>query len=245
MSTTALGQDERLPLYQRLRDEMLGKIAAGEWLPGEAIPTEAELTRHYGVAVGTVRKAVETLVAEGLLLRAQGRGTFVRRPNFDGSLFRFFRQVSASGQSQVPQSRILDCRQVPAGAAVSQALKLGEGEPCVFLQRLRLIDGRPLFHERIWLPASRFSALLDIAADHFPQLLYPFYEQHCGQRIASAQETLTVSAADAELAAILDVAEASPSVVIERTALGYDRTPLEYRLSRAAAENFRYQVEIS
>ncbi len=62
MSTTALGQDERLPLYQRLRDEMLGKIAAGEWLPGEAIPTEAELTRQYGVAIGTVRKAVETLV---------------------------------------------------------------------------------------------------------------------------------------------------------------------------------------
>ena len=63
--------------------------------------------------------------------------------------------------------------------------------------------------------------------------------------IASAQETLTVSAADAELAAVLGVAEASPSVIIERTALGYDRTPLEYRLSRAAAENFRYQVEIS
>ena len=144
MSTTALGQDERLPLYQRLRDEMLGKIAAGEWLPGEAIPTEAELTRHYGVAVGTVRKAVETLVAEGLLLRAQGRGTFVRRPNFDGSLFRFFRQVNASGQSQVPQSRILDCRQVPADAAASQALKLSEGAPCIFLQRLRLIEpGKP------------------------------------------------------------------------------------------------------
>lgn len=245
MSTTALGQDERLPLYQRLRDEMLGKIAAGEWLPGEAIPTEAELTRQYGVAVGTVRKAVETLVAEGLLLRAQGRGTFVRRPNFDGSLFRFFRQVSANGQPQVPQSRILECRLEPVDAAARQALQLAEGERCVFLQRLRLIDGRPLFHERIWLPASRFGALLDLAPEDFPPLLYPLYEQHCGQRIASAKETLTVSAADAELAAILDVAEASPSVVIERTALGYDRTPLEYRLSRAAAENFRYQVEIS
>ncbi|TNF16444.1 MAG: GntR family transcriptional regulator [Pseudomonadales bacterium] len=245
MSSTALGHDERLPLYQRLRDEMLAKIAAGEWLPGEAIPTEAELTRQYGVAVGTVRKAVETLVAEGLLLRAQGRGTFVRRPNFDGSLFRFFRQVSASGQPQVPESRILDCRLASADAAAGQALKLADGEQCVHLQRLRLIDGRPLFHERIWLPASRFEALLDVAPADFPQLLYPFYEQHCGQRIASAQETLTVSAADDELAATLDVACGSPAVAIERTALGYDRTPLEYRLSRAAAENFRYQVDIS
>ncbi|MGG2397783.1 GntR family transcriptional regulator [Pseudomonas sp. SH1-B] len=245
MSSAPLGHDERLPLYQRLRDEMLEKIAAGEWLPGEAIPTEAELTRQYGVAVGTVRKAVETLVAEGLLLRAQGRGTFVRRPNFDGSLFRFFRQVSASGKPQVPQSRILECRMEPATEAIRQALKLADGEQCIHLQRLRLIDGRPLFHELIWLPASRFGALLDVAPEDFEQLLYPFYEQHCGQRIASAQETLTVSAADAELAATLDVAPGSPSVVIERTALGYDRKPLEYRLSRAAAENFRYQVDIN
>ena len=82
--------DERLPLYQRLRDEMLEKITLGEWHPDEAIPPESELTRTYGVAVGTVRKAVETLVAEGLLERNQGRGTFVRRPSFDASLFRFF-----------------------------------------------------------------------------------------------------------------------------------------------------------
>ncbi|MGP0174954.1 GntR family transcriptional regulator [Pseudomonas sp. NCHU5208] len=245
MSVTPLGQDERLPLYQRLRDEMLAKIAAGQWLPGEAIPTEAELTRQYGVAVGTVRKAVETLVAEGLLVRAQGRGTFVRRPNFDGSLFRFFRQVSASGLTQVPLSRILDCQRAPADEAARQALQLAEGEICFHLHRLRLVEGRPLFYERIWLPASRFTALQDIAPEDFPQLLYPFYEERCGQRIASAQETLTVSAADASLAARLDVVEGSPTVVIERIALGYDRTPLEYRLSQAAAENFRYQVEIS
>ncbi len=245
MGPTLLGQDERLPLYQRLRDEMLAKIAAGEWLPGEAIPTEAELTRQYGVAVGTVRKAVETLVAEGLLLRAQGRGTFVRRPNFDGSLFRFFRQVSASGQSQIPQSRILVSRLEPATETARVALQLQPGEHCLYLERLRLIEGRPMFHERIWLPASRFSALQSIAPGDFPPLLYPFYEQQCGQRIASAQETLTVASADETLAATLGVALGSPVVVIARTALGYDRTPLEYRMSRAAAENFRYQVEIS
>jgi GntR family transcriptional regulator len=245
MSPPPLGQDERLPLYQRLRDEMLAKIAAGEWLPGEAIPTEAELTRQYGVAVGTVRKAVETLVAEGLLLRAQGRGTFVRRPNFDGSLFRFFRQVSANGQPQIPQSRILVSRLEPVEEAVRAALQLQAGEHCLYLERLRLIEGRPICHECIWLPASRFSALQAIAPGDFPPLLYPFYEQQCGQRIASAQETLTVSSADDTLAATLGVTTGSPVVVIARTALGYDRTPLEYRMSRAAAENFRYQVEIS
>ena len=107
MNTPTLGYDERLPLYQRLREEMLAKISAGEWTPGAPIPTEAELTRHYGVAIGTVRKAVDTLVNEGLLLRSQGRGTFLRRPNFETSLARFFRQVNAGGGRETPTSRIV------------------------------------------------------------------------------------------------------------------------------------------
>jgi GntR family transcriptional regulator len=83
--------DERLPLYQRLRDDLLRRIAEGEWSPGDAIPTEAELTHTYELATGTVRKAIDMLVAEGVLTRSQGKGTYVRRPNFNTSLFRFFR----------------------------------------------------------------------------------------------------------------------------------------------------------
>lgn len=240
-----LGHDERLPLYQRLRDELQEKIAAGQWLPGEAIPTEAELTRQYGVAIGTVRKAIDSLVSDGLLLRAQGRGTFVRRPNFDGSLFRFFRQVNANGEAWMPQGRILACKLVEPDANVRQVLQLGDDERCVYLERLRLIDDKPLFHERIWLPASRFGVLLETALADFPPLLYPFYEQQCGQRVASARETLSIASADAELAGILEVDAGGPVAVIERIALGYDRRPLEYRLSRAAAGSFRYQVEIN
>lgn len=245
MAPTLLQHDERLPLYQRLRDEMLEKIASGQWLPGETIPTEAELTRQYGVAVGTVRKAVETLVAEGLLLRAQGRGTFVRRPNFDGSLFRFFRQVGDGDQAVVPQSRILSCARVTPSDTVRQALALGEAAACVYLERIRLVDGKPLFHERIWLPLEPFEHLLEVQLQDFPALLYPFYETHCGQRVASAKETLSVASADAQLAGTLQVEEHSPVVVIERTALGYDRRPLEYRLSQAAGSSFRYHIQIS
>lgn len=245
MNPIHFGHDERLPLYQRLRDEMLAKITVGQWLPGDAIPTEAELTRQYGVAVGTVRKAVDTLVGEGLLVRAQGRGTFVRRPNFDGSLFRFFRQVNSSGQSQIPQSLILTRTQQIPDAHVRQALNLAEHVPTIRLERLRLMEGRPLFHEQIWLPLTPFSTLLEIDLGDFGPLLYPFYEEHCGMRVASARETLTVTSADEELAGILEVAAQSPVVVVERVALGYDRQPLEYRLSRGAAETFRYQVDIS
>ncbi len=245
MNAPTLGFDERLPLYQRLREEMLAKIAAGEWTPGAPIPTEAELTRLYGVAIGTVRKAVDTLVNEGLLLRSQGRGTFVRRPNFDASLARFFRQVNASGGREIPASRILARTVQEPSPTVAAALELNAGEQVIHLERLRTVEGRTLFHEEIWLPATRFGALLDIDTEDFGELLYPFYEKQCGQCIASARETLTVGAADSAMANILAIDEGAPVVSIERTALGYDRSPLEYRLSRAAAEGFRYQIDIS
>ncbi|MFL9812225.1 GntR family transcriptional regulator [Stutzerimonas sp. VN223-3] len=245
MNAPTLGYDERLPLYQRLREEMLAKIAAGEWTPGAPIPTEAELTRLYGVAIGTVRKAVDTLVNEGLLLRSQGRGTFVRRPNFDASLARFFRQVNASGGREIPTSRILSKALQKPSPTVATALELNDGEQIVRMERLRMVEGRTLFHEEIWLPATRFGALLEIESESFGELLYPFYEKQCGQCIASAKETLTVGAADSTMAKVLSIKEGAPMVMIERTALGYDRCPLEYRMSRAAAEGFRYQIDIS
>lgn len=244
MKPSTLGYDQRLPLYQRLREEMLAKIAAGEWSPGAPIPTEAELTKLYGVAIGTVRKAVDTLVSEGLLLRSQGRGTFVRRPNFDASLARFFRQVNASGGREIPSSRILSKQLQKPSKAVAKALALKSGEQVLRMERLRVIDDRTLFHEEIWLPASRFIVLLDIDSTTFGDLLYPFYEKQCGQCIASARETLTVGSADAEVARTLSIEPGNPIVIIERTALGYDRSPLEYRLSRAAANNFHYQIDI-
>jgi GntR family transcriptional regulator len=245
MTTPSLGYDERLPLYQRLREEMLAKIAAGEWSPGTAIPTEAELTKLYGVAVGTVRKAVDTLVNEGLLVRSQGRGTFVRRPNFDASLARFFRQVNATGGREIPTSRIIAKKLQKPAKPVKDALRLGSDERVIRMERLRIVDDRTLFHEEIWLPASRFLPLMDIESQSFGDLLYPLYESHCGQCVASALETLTVGAADKNVSLHLAIPEGSPVVTIERTALGYDRSPLEYRFSRAAAEGFRYQIEIS
>ena len=107
------------------------------------------------------------------------------------------------------------------------------------------MNGRSVFKEEIWLPESRFAPLLDVAPEAFGNLLYPFSEMQCGQLIASAKETLTVAAADAEIAETLEIHKGAPIVVIERVALGYDRTPLEYRVSRGSADGFRYQIDIS
>ncbi|MCE3028670.1 GntR family transcriptional regulator [Salinicola sp. DM10] len=245
MRTSSLQTDERLPLYQRLRDDMLSRIASGEWAPGIAIPTEAELTKQYGVAVGTLRKAVDTLVQDGLMERSQGRGTFIRRPNFQGSLFRFFRQVDALGERQVPTSRILSRTRTQASESVALALELPPGSEVIKLERLRQIGGSNVSREEIWLPAARFAGLMSVDPEAFENLLYPFYESQCGQLVASARETLTVETADAPTAKALEIAQGAPVVNIERLALGYDGTPLEFRRTLGNAETFRYQVDIT
>ncbi|AEG71119.1 GntR family transcriptional regulator [Ralstonia solanacearum] len=236
--------DLRLPRYQQLRDDLAAQIARQQWRPGDAIPTEAELAKLYNVAVGTVRKAVDVLVAEGLLERFQGRGTFVRRASFASSLFRFFRFQNARGERRVPESRILKRDVLDAPSAPAAGLQIETGAPVIRLTRLRLLDGAPLLAEEIWLPYDRFEALATLELDAFGDLLYPLYETQCGQIVASAEETLTAEAVNATYARLLRIQAGDPVMVIERVARGYDRVPLEWRRSRGAAAHFRYHVDI-
>jgi GntR family transcriptional regulator len=235
--------DERLPLYQRLRDDMRSDIGR-RWRPGDAIPPEAELAKKYGVALGTMRKALDLLVTDGLLERFQGRGTFVRRANFNASLFRFFRFQSVEGERRIPESRIIRRQVLRAPSAVAQSLRLVERTEVIRLNRLRFVDEAPVLLEDIWLPKAKFEALLRIETIAYGNLLYPMYEKHCGQIVASAEETLTVEALDGADAKLMRMRSGSPVIVIERTAFDFDRVPIEWRRSRGPAHQYRYHVEI-
>ena len=240
----ALSSDTRLPLYQRLRDHLAQQIANNRWRPGDAIPTEAALSSEYQLSTGTVRKAVDVLVNEGILERQQGRGTFVRRPQFQSSLFRFFRFQTTTGERQVPESRILSIEPVAVPTSVAQALGLPADAPVIRIARVRLLDLQPVLAETIWLPHARFQALLDINLAQEGPLLYPIYEKVCGQVVAYAEETLTAESVDEVHARLLQVPVNSPVVVIERLARDYAGTPLEWRRSRGNAEHFRYSIDI-
>jgi GntR family transcriptional regulator len=245
MTVTTLPQpDLRLPLYQRLRDEIALQIARNVWRSGEPIPTEAELAATHRVAIGTVRKAIDALVADGLVERQQGRGTFVRRPRFDRSLFRFFRHLGPDGTQAVPEGRIHAREARPAPEAVRNALGLdGRGE-AIRLLRTRLLGGRPILSEAIWLPAGRFAPLLEAPLTEIGDLLYPAYERLCGEIVARAEETLTIGIADPADAACLGIVEGGPVIVIERLAFGFDARPIEWRVTRGAAADFRYRIDI-
>jgi len=236
--------DQRLPLYQRLRDEIAGRIASHAWRPGEAIPTEAELAASHGMAIGTVRKAIQVLVDEGMVERFQGRGTFVRRPSFDSSLLRFLRFQGTEGRHDVPDSKILSRESAVAPDAVADALKIPRDSAVIRLLRQRLLDGRPVMAEEIWLPLAPFSSLLALPMEEFGPLLYPTYERLCGLIVASAEETLTIEPVGEPYADILGLGAGTAVVLIERLAMNHEGRPLEWRRSRAAASTFRYRVEI-
>ncbi len=236
--------DSRLPRYLLIRDQLHQRILSGEWKPGALIDAESVLAERYEVALGTMRKAIEQLVSEGLLERRHGVGTFVRRASFETSLFRFFRFTSATGERVVPESQILEVQVATAPEEVRRHLQLPAGSEVVMVRRLRLIDGQAVQFEEISLPLPQFQAVATAEPADMPALLYPWYEQQCGQIVASAHEELMVEKVSSEHAQLLALQTGDPAIVIERVARDIAGAPIEWRRSRGAAERFHYHIDI-
>ncbi len=244
MSITLLKGDERLPLYQRLADLLRNEIKSGARKPGDRLPSENIIAEDYGLAPGTARKALAELVNDGILERVQGRGTFVRRPSFDQSLFRFFRFRSKGSGQEVPKSRIRSRSVKPFPDHVADKLAQPRKSDGIQMSRLRIIDGAPVVLEEIWLPLEPFRAFLEIKTDDLGDLLYPVYDACCEQVVARAEEILTAEAAGKDAARLLNIAVGEPIMVVDRLARGFDGCPLEWRRSRGPAKLFHYQIEI-
>lgn len=236
--------DSRLPRYQQLRDAFLALIANGVWRPDVALPPEDQLAERYGVAVGTVRKAIDGLVAGGQLERQQGRGTFVRRGYFSTTLARFFRMVTPEGLPIQPKSEMKSIVEEPASAHVAARLRLDGGAPVIAMRRLRLVGEKPILAEEIWVSGAIFAPLLAIRPTDFGDLLYPLYERACGVVISHARETIRFGHAPRSVRDFLTDRDEATVAIIERTAFGFDQNPLEFRLSYGPAEQFSYTIDI-
>ena len=147
------------PLYRQIRERLVRSLHEGEWRPGELIPSEGELAQRYGVSQGTVRKAIDALAAENLLVRRQGRGTFVASHQEQLAQFRFLRLRPDEGDPRQPASRFIDCRRMRAPVEIARALQLKPGETVVVIRRLLEFDGAPMVLEEIWLPGVLFRGL--------------------------------------------------------------------------------------
>jgi GntR family transcriptional regulator len=194
------------PLYLQIKALLESSLEAGEWRPAEAIPSEIELASRFGVSQGTVRKAIDALAADHLVVRRQGKGTFVTTHTEEkASNFRFLRIRRSDGHDEHPASRLIDLRRAKAGAEVARLLDLKPGDPIIVLRRVLEYSGEPVLLDEITLPATLFRGLTKAKLDAYHGSMYSLFETQFGVRMLKAQEKLKAIAADRVSAAILKV----------------------------------------
>lgn len=238
-----LDHDSFVPLYHQLKEILKASIAAGVWKANEMIPSENELAAAYEVAVGTVKKALSELSREGLILRRQGQGTFVARPDFGRSFFRFFRfDVDTGAEGVIPRSEVLFAGPVRPPERARQVLRLSGRERALHIKRLRAFNSLPLMYEDLYLPEKIFAGLerMDISR----QLLYPIYDSRFNAPVIWAEEFLEPRLATAEVAGHLQITPGDPLIFLERIAYTFEDRPIEFRASFGRGDRFRYHIEL-
>jgi GntR family transcriptional regulator len=229
--------------YGALAGALRERVIAGEWPPGSALPSEQMLASEHGVALGTMRRALELLVQQGLVERIHGRGTFVRAGLSGATMMRFFRFGDQPGE--VPTSRILSRQLASLPAEAARALGMAKGEPALKVRRQRSLGGEPCLLEDLWLPLPLFQPLADLEPQQWGDLLYPLYADRCGVHVHRAVDEIrfdTLAAADARA---LSLPAGHPCAKVIRQAFDRVGRCIEYRITRGDAHAFHYTVSIT
>lgn len=235
------------PLYRQIKGLILRSLQAGEWKPGEAIPSEIDLAARFRVSQGTVRKAIDELAAENLLVRRQGKGTFVATHSEQHVQYRFLKLVPDVGdvsQEGPAEREIIDCRRLRASADVARALAVHTGDAVLQVRRVLSLAHEPTILEDIWLPGAPFKGLTAarLAAYHGP--MYALFETEFGVRMVRAQEQIRAILPDADQARLLQVTPQTPLLSVERVAFTYDGKPMEMRRGLYRTDKHYYLNEL-
>jgi GntR family transcriptional regulator len=233
------------PLYQQIKGLLMRSLQGGEWKPGEAIPSEMELAARFKVSQGTVRKAIDELATENLLVRRQGKGTFVATHAEAHTQYRFLRLQPDDDAAVALRRRLLDCRRLRAPADVARALELKSGDSVLQIRRLLLQGEQPVVLDEIWLPAAPFKGLTAerLIANRGP--MYAYFESEYGVRMIRADEKIRAVAAAGEAAALLAVAPGTPLLSVERLSFTYGDRPVELRRGLYETGSHHYRNALS
>lgn len=235
------------PLYQQIKALILRSLQSGEWRPGEAIPSEIELAARFKVSQGTVRKAVDELAAENLLMRRQGKGTFVATHAEEQVQYRFLR-LAPDQPDVLPGSahrEFLDCRRLRAPVDVARALQMKTGEMVVEVRRVLHFSGQPVVLDDIWLPGHMFKGLTADRLSEYRGPMYGLFETEFGVRMIRAEEKLRAVAADETDGALLQVQPGTPLLSVERLSFTYGDQPVELRRGLYRTDHHYYRNELS
>jgi len=233
------------PLYLQIKGLLSKSLEAREWRPGEAIPSEIELARRYQVSQGTVRKAIDALAGDNLVVRRQGKGTFVATHTEErSSLFRFLRIRRNDGSDVAPVSRLLDVKRAKTGSDTARLLGLKPGDAVLVLRRVLDYSGEPVVLDEITLPAALFRGLTKARYDAYRGSMYSFFESQFGVRMLKAQERIRAVAADQATARLLGTEAGAPLLAVDRLTLTYGDRPVEVRRGLCVTRAYHYLNEL-
>lgn len=220
------------PLYQQIKGLILQGLQSGEWKPGEGIPSEMELAARYRVSQGTVRKAIDELAGDNLLIRRQGKGTFVATHAEQQVQYRFLKLMPDLGdpKSEGPaQRKIIDCKKLRANADIGRALALRTGDAVLQVRRVLSFAGAPTILEDLWLPGAPFKGLTAERLSDYDGPMYALFETEFGVRMVRADERIKAVVPDEAQCKLLEIKSHTPLLRVERVAYTYNDTPMELR----------------
>jgi GntR family transcriptional regulator len=233
------------PLYQQIKALITQSLQSGEWKPGELIPSEVELAGRYKVSQGTVRKAIDELAAEHLVVRRQGKGTFVASHNEARAHFRFLKLMPDEGIPHQPEHDYLEVKRIRAPAEVARLLDLKSGDAVVYIKRLMSFNGAPTILEELWLPGQLFKGLTAERLAEYKGTMYALFESEFGTRMIRASEKIRAVAADAATAQALRIAEGTALLCVDRVSFTYGDKAVELRRGLYLTANHHYQNDLS
>jgi GntR family transcriptional regulator len=236
------------PLYQQIKVLILQSLQDGEWKPGDVIPSEMDLAARFRVSQGTVRKAIDELAAENLVVRRQGKGTFVATHAEQQVQYRFLRllpDTGDAGKEGPAQRHIIECKRLRAPADIARALGLRSGDAVLHVRRVLSFQQVATILEDLWLPASPFKGLTAERLDSYRGPMYALFETEFGVRMVRAEEKIRALAASEPACELLSIKAGEPLLSVERTAFTYNDLPMELRRGLYRTDTHHYRNSLS
>lgn len=233
-----------VPLYRQVKRALIKLIESGRYAPADCLPSESTIATSLQVSIGTLRKAVDELVMENVLVRRQGKGTFVAMHNNDRFLFQFFHvEKRAQDQTQEHEYPAVECvsfEKTRATEDEATALALRTGDPVFRVGNRLKLSGRPVVYDRLTVSALTFKGLTEKRFIERLSTVYHLYQRDYGITVLRAQERARAASASREVSRILGVAPGLPVLEVHRTALTFGDKPVEYRISTINTQHHDY-----
>ncbi len=232
--------DGGVPLYKSIKLELTRAISGGKVQGGAALPTEKELSQRYGVSIGTVRRAMADLVAEKVLVRQQGRGTFLAPFDSSRMLNSFWHIVRKDGVREVPIVQTLRFEEGTANEHAASRLKIKTGDPIYRILNLMLMGGSPTLIDALQIPKALFPNLTHAQFVERDSTIYDLYRNEFGISVVKTVDQVGAVSADLDSARKLELPMGTPLLEIVRVAYTFDERPVELRRSLLHTEKYEF-----